>query len=90
MRERDDPLYRPVILMSQHRHNKVCVSIHHLYFFSWKFVEMQPGRAAVSGGTLKAVFIRLKMSHSALRYDIVTGSQQRYAPWNYCGVILRK
>lgn len=48
------------------------------------------GRAAVSGGTLKAVFIRLKMSHSAVRYDIVPGSQQQYALWNYCEVMLRK
>lgn len=45
--------------------------------------------ATVSGEILKAVFIRLKMSHSAMRYGIVRGSEQQYALWYYCGVILQ-
>ena len=53
-------------------------------------MQSDKGRAAVSGETLKAVFIRLKMSHSAVRYDIVPGPQPRYALWNYCEVMLRQ
>lgn len=63
-----------------------------LSFYPATRVEIQPGggRATVSGGILKAVFIRLKMSHSAMRYGIVRGSEQQYALWYYCKVILCK
>jgi len=61
--------------MIQHRpYKKACIS---LSFYPTTCVEIQPRgqKATVSGGTLKAVFMWLKMPHSVLRYGIVRGSQ---------------
>lgn len=50
-----------------------------LSFYLATHVEIQPwgGGTAVSGGILKLVFIRQKMSHSAMRYNDVIGPERQ-------------
>lgn len=50
-----------------------------LSFYQATHVEIQPwgGGAAVSGGILKSVFIRQKMSRSAMRYRDVRGPERQ-------------
>lgn len=86
----DERLSRPVELKSQHRPNKPHKSI--FPFYPATSTEIQPGgsRPTVSGVTLKAIFIRLKIPHAAMKYGIISVLQRHYALWYYCEAILSK